>query len=72
MIQKKHDLTQHIQLIHATLDDYPTIQNMARFYVYDLSRECGFISEDWSLPSDGLYEVLILKAILRNQPDEHF
>jgi predicted acetyltransferase len=32
------------------------IQNMARFYVYDLSRECGFISSDWALPLDGLYE----------------
>lgn len=40
----------------ATLDDYPTIQNMARFYVYELSRDCGFISDDWALPSDGLYE----------------
>lgn len=32
------------------------IQNMARFYVYDLSRDCGFISSDWALPPDGLYE----------------
>jgi predicted acetyltransferase len=44
------------QLIPATLADYPVIQNMARFYVYDLSRDCGFISKDWALPSDGLYE----------------
>lgn len=29
---------------------------MARFYVYDMSRECGFISEDWACPSNGLYE----------------
>lgn len=43
------------ELIEATLTDYPTIQNLARFYVYDLSRSCGFISEDWSCPSNGLY-----------------
>lgn len=31
---------------------------MARFYVYDLSRYCGFESDeyDWSLPQDGLYK----------------
>lgn len=45
-----------LQIKKATLADYPTIQNMARFYVYDLSRECGFISEDWACPADGLYE----------------
>lgn len=45
-----------IDLIPAILKEYPTIQNMARFYVYDLSRECGFISKDWALPADELYE----------------
>lgn len=35
---------------------YPMIQNMARFYVYDLSKECGHISDDWRLPKDGLFE----------------
>jgi predicted acetyltransferase len=29
---------------------------MTRFYVYDLSRECGSISSDWAIPEDGLYE----------------
>jgi len=46
----------NVHILPATLADYPTIQNMARFYVYDLSRECGLISEDWAIPSDGLYE----------------
>lgn len=46
---------------HTTIDDYPLIQNMARFYVYDLSRECGHISSDWALPEDGLYESFDLK-----------
>lgn len=44
------------KLIKATITDYPTIQNMARFYVYDMSRYCGFISKAWALPQDGLYE----------------
>lgn len=43
-------------LIEATLKDYPIIQNLARFSVYDMSRFCGFLSEDWACPADGLYE----------------
>jgi len=48
----------NIAIIPATLEDYPIIQNMGRFYVYDLSRYCGFDSDeyDWALPQDGLYE----------------
>ena len=45
-----------VKLCKATLTDYPLIQNMARFYVYDMSRFCGFISDDWACPVDGLYE----------------
>lgn len=48
-------------LIEATLDDYSIVQNMARFYVYDISRYCGFISEDWACPDDGLYECFDFK-----------
>lgn len=58
--EKIHFLIKRLQsminIIPATLKDYPTILNMARFYVYDLSRECGFISKEWALPPDGLYE----------------
>lgn len=50
-----------IQIIPANLPDYPTIQNMARFYVYDISRYCGFISKEWALPQDGLYECFDLR-----------
>lgn len=48
----------NIHLIPATLADYPLIQNMARFYIYDISRYCGFTSDEyvWTLPQDGLYE----------------
>jgi len=49
-------------LVTATLEDYPTIQNMGRFYVYDMSRYCGFISDEWNLPIDGLYECIDFKA----------
>ena len=45
-----------VSIIKATMDDYPCIQNMARFYVYDISRECGSISSDWAIPENGLYE----------------
>lgn len=46
----------HPKLILASIHDYPIIQNMAQFYVYDMSRYCGVISEDWACPKDGLYE----------------
>lgn len=51
-----------LKLLPATPEDSPVIQNMARFYVYDLSRECGFISEDWACPPDGLYESFDFKS----------
>jgi predicted acetyltransferase len=45
-----------VSIVHASINDYPVIQNMARFYVYDISRYCGFISKIWEIPADGLYE----------------
>lgn len=50
----------------AILKDYPLIQNMARFYVYDLSRDCGHASKDWALPKDGLYESFDFKDYFEN------
>ena len=52
----------NIEIIPATIKDYPVIQNMARFYVYDLSRSCGFISNEWNIPADGLYECFDFKS----------
>ncbi len=50
------------QLVEATFADYPTIQNMGRFYVYDLSRHCGLKTDhNWACPADGLYECIDLK-----------
>lgn len=45
-----------VTLEPAMLNEYPMIQNMARFYVYDLSKECGHISDEWRLPANGLFE----------------
>jgi len=57
-MNRKHDA----QLIKANLNDYPVIQNMARFYVYDMSRYCGHDSIDWACPADGLYECIDFKS----------
>lgn len=59
LLLKKFD--PKISIIKATIDDYPRIQNIARFYVYDLSRDCGSISSDWAIPEDGLYECFDFK-----------
>lgn len=45
-----------IKLIPAAFTDYPVIQNMGRFYVYDMSEHMG-----WSIPDDGLYECIDFK-----------
>lgn len=47
---------QKLRLVPAKLTDYPTVQNLARFYVYEMSGECGLKSSDWACPTDGLYE----------------
>jgi len=49
-----------IQLVPASLRDYPIIQNMARFYVYDMSQYLGG-EEGWECPEDGLYEYIDFK-----------
>ena len=66
------ELQTNLKIKPATMDDYLTIQNMARFYVYDLSRYCGFISEDWACPADGLYECFDFKNISRSRQEEPF
>ncbi len=56
-------------LIEATIADYPTMQNMARFYVYDMSRYCGQLP-GWECPKNGLYECVDLKNYI-TAPDNH-
>lgn len=55
----KH-LSSKIKLIPAALENYPNIQNLARFYVYDISEFMGQ-TEDWEMPENGLYECIDLK-----------
>lgn len=54
------------KIILATLSDYPIIRNMARFYVYELSRYCGFISKYWVIPKNGLYKYHDLKKYFKD------
>ncbi len=56
----------------ATLADYPTIQNMARFYHYDMSRYCGHDSADWAIPTDGLYESFDFKSYFEDPTRQAF
>jgi len=44
-----------IKISQASAKDKEIIQNLGRFYVYDMSRYCGFL-EGWQTPSNGLYE----------------
>lgn len=45
-----------ISITPAAEEHMPIIQNLARFYAYDLSKSCGFYEVfDWSFPEDGLY-----------------
>jgi predicted acetyltransferase len=50
---KKENLA---RLVPATLEDLSLIQNMSRFYAYDLSRNLGLHYPGWACPSDGLFE----------------
>lgn len=52
------DLNQ-FKLIPAPLTDHPVIQNLGRFYVYDMSEYVR--EEDWAIPNDGLYECIDFK-----------
>lgn len=56
-----------ITITEAKLEDYPTIQNMARFYVYEMSRYCK-----WECPGDGLYECDDLKHYFEKEDNYAF
>lgn len=55
-----------INIVKARIAEYPIVQNMARFYVYDLSRFCGKSSQNWAMPEDGLYESTDFKNYFEN------
>jgi predicted acetyltransferase/RimJ/RimL family protein N-acetyltransferase len=49
-----------IHLVPASLEDYLVIQNMGRFYVYDMSEYLGK-EIGWEMPNNGLYECIDFK-----------
>lgn len=57
---KKQINFKKIQLIPASIEEYPVIQNMGRFYVYDMSE---YLSGEpgWEMPENGLYECIDFK-----------
>jgi len=52
------------KLVPATIDDHPIIQNLGRFYVYDMSEYVR--DDDWAIPGDGLYECIDFKKYWLN------
>lgn len=59
----------NITLSKATQEDKNTIQNLGRFYVYEMSRYCGFLPT-WEVPSNGLFECIDLSSYCE-KPDRH-
>lgn len=50
-----------VVLCKATIEDKNTIQNLGRFYVYEMSKYCGFLPT-WETPSNGLFESIDLSS----------
>ena len=56
-----------VRLCPATFADYPTIQNMARFYIYDRTPYMG-----WECPEDGLFECIDFRDYFENHDKKVF
>ncbi len=56
-----------VRILPATIADYPTIQNMARFYVYDRTAYMG-----WECPESGLFECIDFKHYFENPEEKAF
>jgi len=56
-----------VSIIKATIDDYPRIQNMARFYVYDRTAYMG-----WECPESGLFQCIDFKHYFENSDEKAF
>lgn len=54
-----------LEIIPATMNDYPTLQNMSQFYVYECSKEC-----DFTLSKNGLYEPTDYKFFIESSDHE--
>lgn len=61
-----------IKIQPASIEDYEIIQNMAKFYVYDLSRFCGHSSKGWSMEPNGEYKSFELKDYFLNPEKKAF
>jgi predicted acetyltransferase len=59
----------NITLVKATKEDKTIIQNLGRFYVYEMSRFCGFLP-GWQTPSNGLFGCRSLRSYCE-QSDRH-
>lgn len=59
--ERQPEKTMRITLEKATKEDKDTIQNLGRFYVYDMSRYCGFLPT-WETPPNGLFECIDLSS----------
>ncbi|WED43338.1 GNAT family N-acetyltransferase [Legionella cardiaca] len=55
-----------IALLEAHSKDYPILQNLACFYVYDMSRYCGFLP-GWKCPETGLYKSYDFKKYFEDE-----
>lgn len=55
-----------MEIYEAKIEDYPTVQNMAKFYVYEMSRSCGKSSKSWKIPNTGMYECFDFKKYFVN------
>lgn len=58
-----------IKLVRAHKEDKAIVQNLGRFYVYEMSRYCGFLPT-WEVPSNGLFECIDLSSYCE-QTDRH-
>jgi chloramphenicol 3-O phosphotransferase len=58
-----------ITLCPAAKKDKKIIQNLGRFYVYEMSRYCGFLP-NWETPSNGLFACIDLSSYCE-EPDRH-
>lgn len=57
------------EIVKATKEDKVIIQNLARFYVYEMYKYCGFLPS-WTTPSNGLFECIDLSGY-SEKPDHH-
>ncbi len=60
-----------ITLVKATKKDQQTIQNLGRFYVYEMSRYCGFLP-GWETPSNGLFSCRSLRSYCNSEKRHAF